>query len=68
MQVCYCKPIHVHLGIFAATARRPRATSVPMSCHRSLCFKVISAARLTAWLRPNAVIRSQVEPEVLRLL
>ena len=39
-----------------------------MSRHRPSRFKVISAARLTARLRPNAVIRLQVEHEIVFLL
>ena len=48
--------------------RRLRTTTAAMSLHGTQRFEVVSAARLTAWLRPHAVIRSQVEHEILSLL
>ena len=46
----------------------PHATSASVTRHRSLWFKIISAANLTAWLRPDTVDRSQVEREIVPLL
>ena len=47
--------------------RRLRTTTAAMSLHGTQRFEVVSAARLTARLRPDVVIRSQVEHEFLFL-
>ena len=46
---------------------RLRATLATVLHQGAERFEVVFAARLTAWLRTDAVIRSQVEHEILSL-
>ena len=69
-----CSAFYLHVVGYASDVimlylviLRLRTTLAAVLRHRSQRFEVVFAARLTAWLRPDAVIRSQVEHEILSL-
>ena len=70
-----CSPFYLHVVEYAndvimsrLVILRLRATLAAVLRHRSQRFEVIFTTRFTARLRSNAVIRSQVEHEILSLL